>query len=380
MHDHIGSTRGAAPRVTPRAASRSRSAATAALIVGGLGFAGVGLAATVVATPAGAAGTTCTSGKTYKASGTCTIPAHVSTVTVEAAGAVGGTGGAGSANIFGGTGGDGAIWQGTFSVSSGQTLQFTTGKIGSDGSVDPGNAGAGGNPGGGTGGPGGGPNPNLGGGGGGGGFSSVVNESSSATLLIAGGGGGGGGGGNVAEGNANDNGGNGGGNGQNGAGVEGTGGVAGASTTQTGGAGGGPTTNEAGGGGGGGGCNGGGGGSSGSTVRDNGSGGGGGAGASCGGTVNIGANPKAGFVKVYFAPASLTFSPAKGKVGAEVTISGKNLIAASAVTFNGVPATVQTDSNTSIRVTVPSGATTGPIAVTTPGGTATSTARFKVKS
>jgi hypothetical protein len=50
------------------------------------------------------------------------------------------------------------------------------------------------------------------------------------------------------------------------------------------------------------------------------------------------------------------------------------------VTFNGVLASVQTDSNSSIRATVPSGATTGPIAVTTPGGTATSAANFKVKS
>jgi hypothetical protein len=115
-------------------------------------------------------------------------------------------------------------------------------------------------------------------------------------------------------------------------------------------------------------------------VRQNGSGGGGGS--SCGGTVNVGANAGRGFVRFVFAfaPSSLTFSPAKGKVGAVVTISGKNLKGATAVTFNGVLASVLANSNTSIRAAVPSGATTGPIAVTTPGGTTTSAANFKVKS
>jgi len=350
------------------------------VLLGGLGIAGVGLAATVTATPAWAMVKTCTDGKTLKTSGSCIIPAGDTSVTVEAAGALGGDGGAGSGTIVGGTGGDGAIWLGSFSVTPGQTLQFTAGTIGSPGTEDPGNPGAGGGPGGGNGGLAGGPNANLGGGGGGGGLSGVVNESSGASLLIAGGGGGGGGGGNTAEGNANDNGGNGGGNGQNGANAEGTGGVAGASTTQAGGVGGGPTTNEAGGGGGGGGCNGGGGGSSGSTARDNGSGGGGGAGGSCGGTADVGANAGKGFVRLYFAPAALTFSPGKGKVGSEVTIGGKNLKGATAVTFNGISASIGADSSTSIKATVPSGATTGPIAVTTVGGTGTTSKSFKVKT
>jgi hypothetical protein len=351
----------------------------AALLVGGLGFAGVGLATTVVAAPAGATVKACKDAKTLKSSGSCTVPANDTSVTVEAAGAGGGAGGPGASTIVGGAGGGGAIWLGSFSVSPGQTLQFTVGGVGSSGSVDPGSPGTGGGGGGGNGGPAGGPNANLGGGGGGGGLSGVVDQSSATSLLIAGGGGGGGGGGNTAEGNANDNGGNGGSNGQNGANAEGTGGVAGASTSQAGGVGGGPATDEAGGGGGGGGCNGGGGGSNGGS-RSNASGGGGGAGNSCGGSVNAGANPGKGFVRLYFAPASLTFSPAKGKVGAAVTISGKNLKGATAVTFNGVAAAVQADSNTSIKAMVPGGATTGPIAVTTPGGTATSTKDFKVKT
>ena len=379
MHDDTGSGT-TAPTRRSSGARRLHGAAAGALLVGGLGFAGVGLASTVMATPAGAAVKTCKDAKTLKSSGSCVVPATDTSVTVEAAGASGGAGGAGAEPIVGGTGGDGAIWLGSFSVAPGQTLQFSVGSVGSAGTVNPGGPGTGGTAGGGNGGPAEGPNPNLGGGGGGGGLSSVVDQTSGVSLLVAGGGGGGGGGGNNAEGNANDNGGNGGSNGQNGANAEGTGGVAGASSSQTGGVGGGPATNEAGGGGGGGGCNGGGGGSTGGTSRDNASGGGGGAGNSCGGTANVGANAGKGFVRLYFAPAALTFSPPKGKVGAEVTISGKNLKGATAVTFNGVAASIQADASTSIRVMVPSGATTGPVAVTTPGGTASSTKDFKVKT
>jgi hypothetical protein len=39
------------------------------MLAGGLGFASAGLATTVVANPAGAAATTCQSGKTFKAAG-----------------------------------------------------------------------------------------------------------------------------------------------------------------------------------------------------------------------------------------------------------------------------------------------------------------------
>jgi hypothetical protein len=378
MYDETESGPTTPARRTP-GVPRLHGAVASALLVGALGFAGAGLATTVTATPAGAASKTCTDAKTLKSAGSCIVPATDTSVTVEAAGASGGAGGAGSQPIAGGAGGDGAVWLGSFSVSPGQTLQISVGRVGSPGTVDPGSPGTGGAVGGGNGGPGGGPNPNLGGGGGGGGLSSVVDQSSGVSLLVAGGGGGGGGGGNNAEGNANDNGGNGGSNGQNGANAEGTGGVAGASSSQAGGVGGGPATNEAGGGGGGAGCNGGGGGSSGGTSRDNASGGGGGAGNSCGGTVNVGANAGKGFVRLYFAPAALTFTPAKGKVGSEVTISGKNLKGATSVTFNGVATSVQADSGTSIKAMVPNGATTGPVAVTTPGGTATSARDFKVK-
>jgi len=79
------------------------------------------------------------------------------------------------------------------------------------------------------------------------------------------------------------------------------------------------------------------------------------------------------------APVVASFSPTSGLVGAGVTITGQNLTNTTAVTFNGVSASAFTIvSATEITTTVPTGATTGPVAVTTPGGTGTSTANFTV--
>jgi uncharacterized protein (TIGR03437 family) len=62
-----------------------------------------------------------------------------------------------------------------------------------------------------------------------------------------------------------------------------------------------------------------------------------------------------------------------------VTITGTGLTGATKVTFGGVAATVFTvDSSTQITATVPTGAVTGPIVVTTPGGTTVSTTTFTV--
>jgi hypothetical protein len=70
-------------------------------------------------------------------------------------------------------------------------------------------------------------------------------------------------------------------------------------------------------------------------------------------------------------PAVKKFSPTKGKVGASVSIWGYNLLNASAVTFNGVPAKFTVES-TLIDAVVPAGATSGAIEVTTPNGIAQS--------
>src|SRR5207237_2872577 len=62
-----------------------------------------------------------------------------------------------------------------------------------------------------------------------------------------------------------------------------------------------------------------------------------------------------------------------------VTLSGTNFTGATVVTFNGLsgaPFTVTPA--TAIQDTVPTGATTGSLSVTTPGGTATSTSVFTV--
>ena len=79
------------------------------------------------------------------------------------------------------------------------------------------------------------------------------------------------------------------------------------------------------------------------------------------------------------APAITSFSPSSGGPGAAVTINGHNLRGGTSVTFGGTPAEF-TISNNGRRITafVPAGAASGPIAVTTPGGTATSAGSFTV--
>jgi len=76
-------------------------------------------------------------------------------------------------------------------------------------------------------------------------------------------------------------------------------------------------------------------------------------------------------------PAFVETLPTSGKVGAKVTILGTNLTGTTAVSFNGTPATF-TAKSAEITTTVPSGATTGTVTVTTPGGTLSTNAAFEV--
>ena len=79
-------------------------------------------------------------------------------------------------------------------------------------------------------------------------------------------------------------------------------------------------------------------------------------------------------------PSISGFTPATGPPGSSVTIDGSGFTGASAVRFKGTPATFSIGSDTRITATVPSGATSGPISVTGPGGTSTSAASFTVSA
>ena len=77
-------------------------------------------------------------------------------------------------------------------------------------------------------------------------------------------------------------------------------------------------------------------------------------------------------------PAITGFTPSSGSVGASVAITGQNFTGATDVQFNGTSAVFTVPSSAQIRVIVPAGATTGPISVTTPNGTATSAGNFTI--
>jgi chitodextrinase len=79
-------------------------------------------------------------------------------------------------------------------------------------------------------------------------------------------------------------------------------------------------------------------------------------------------------------PAINDFSPTGGPAGTSVDIRGANLTGATGVQFNSTEASFTVDSNSEIFATVPGGATAGPITVTTPNGTTTSSSSFAVSA
>ena len=81
---------------------------------------------------------------------------------------------------------------------------------------------------------------------------------------------------------------------------------------------------------------------------------------------------------VGIAPSISSFAPATGPEGASVVIRGAGFSGASRVTFDGITATFTLNSGTQITAIVPVGATTGPVAVTTPVSTGQSASSFVV--
>ena len=70
--------------------------------------------------------------------------------------------------------------------------------------------------------------------------------------------------------------------------------------------------------------------------------------------------------------------PSSGKTSTSVFILGNNLTGTTNVTFNGTPATFTVVSATEITTSVPTGATSGTVQVTTPSGTLNSNVAFRV--
>ena len=72
--------------------------------------------------------------------------------------------------------------------------------------------------------------------------------------------------------------------------------------------------------------------------------------------------------------------PASGSPGKRVLLWGAHFLGATAVTFNGTPAApISIPTSYAVFVDVPAGATTGPVTITTPNGSFTTTSDFTVQ-
>jgi hypothetical protein len=78
-------------------------------------------------------------------------------------------------------------------------------------------------------------------------------------------------------------------------------------------------------------------------------------------------------------PQIKSFTPTSGPEGTVVTITGVSLKQTTAISFGGVKATkITVISDTEVKATVPTGAKTGPIEITTAGGSFTTRNIFTV--
>ena len=71
-------------------------------------------------------------------------------------------------------------------------------------------------------------------------------------------------------------------------------------------------------------------------------------------------------------------NPTSGKVGAKVIILGNDLTNTTSITFNGITAPLLKVTASAIETSVPTGATTGTVIVTTPSATLNSNLAFRV--
>ena len=78
------------------------------------------------------------------------------------------------------------------------------------------------------------------------------------------------------------------------------------------------------------------------------------------------------------APTFAWFTPDHGSIGTHVTIGGYRFTGATHVRFNEVDASFAVTSSQTINATVPARATNGPLSISTPSGTATSSSSFLV--
>ncbi len=84
-------------------------------------------------------------------------------------------------------------------------------------------------------------------------------------------------------------------------------------------------------------------------------------------------------LKFKIAPVITSFTPPSGPVGTQVVITGMSFTQTTAVRFGTKTATFTVNSDTQITTTVPTGAVTGKIQVTTQGGNASSATEFTVE-
>jgi len=95
----------------------------------------------------------------------------------------------------------------------------------------------------------------------------------------------------------------------------------------------------------------------------------------------VAATSSTDFTVVALPPTITSFDPVSGGTGTVVTITGtlfSSTISDNIVTINGMPATVTAANSTQLTVTIPSGATTGKIAVTVNGQTGMSATDFTI--